>query len=216
MVTKKYTEVRHRPKMLQAVFTLAEEMLAKILEAELFECTSTYRLPSTVNELCNSNNAEINKILHGRYNQQSYGNSDGYKGNYQKNGQKVWHNKDKKPWNKDNNDSKPWQNKDKKPWQNKESKPKDTCFTCSKDIKFFCPAGLDESIFAAVCKLLQEKVGQVKKAGADNTKTIPRQSMLLRKDDFIHFFNIPENIYDAAICQINGEVPPKIMGNSSN
>ena len=87
----------------------------------------------------------------------------------------------KNPWNKDNNDSKPWQNRDKKSWDNKESKSKDTWFTFSKDIKYFCPAVFDESIFAAICKLLQEKVEQVKKAGADNAKTINA----IEKDDFV-------------------------------
>ena len=79
MVAKKYTEIRYRPRTLQAMFTLAEDMSAKMLEAKSFEHTSTYRLPSSVNELCNSNKVEINKISHGRYNKSSYGKSGGYK-----------------------------------------------------------------------------------------------------------------------------------------
>ena len=80
----------------------------------------------------------------------------------------------KMPWNKNNNqDNKPWQNKGKKSWDNKkEPKSKEICFTFSKDVKYFCPAVFDESVFAAICKLLQEKVEQAKKAGVGNAKTI--------------------------------------------
>ena len=89
---------------------------------------------------------------------------------------------------------------------------KDTYFTFSKDVKFFCPAGFDEGIFTAACKLLQEKVEQTKKAGADNAKSINA----FEKDNFTKFFNIPDNIYDVATTQINGEAIPKILGNTSD
>ena len=113
MIAKKYAEQRQRPQTLQAAFTLAEEMEAKMLEAESFECNSSYRFPSSINELTNAGNAEMNKISHGKWsNQQNSSASGGYKGGYQKKDQKPWHNKDKKPWN---DDSKPWHNKDKKP-----------------------------------------------------------------------------------------------------
>ena len=63
----------------------------------------------------------------------------------------------KKPWNKQDNykgkkdpDKKPWFNKDQKLWNkdnkhqsNKESKPKDTCITVTKDVKYFCPTCYD-------------------------------------------------------------------------
>ena len=52
---------------------------------------------------------------------------------------------------------------------------------------------------------------QAKKANADNTKTINA----IEKDNFIQLLNIPKNVYDAAICQINIEAPPEIMGKSS-
>ena len=96
--------------------------------------------------------------------------------------------------------------------QNKEFKPKDTCFTFSKDVKFFCLAGFDESIFVAVCKLLQEKVEQAMKAGADNAKTINT----IEKDNFTKIFNNPDNVYDAAIVQINGEAVPENSANTSD
>ena len=60
-----------------------------------------------------------------------------------------------------------------------------TRFTFPKDVKFFCPTDFDESIFAAVCKLLQEKVEQAKKTGADNARTISA----FEKDNFMSFFN---------------------------
>ena len=84
-------------------------MSAKMLEAESFKCTSTYRLPSWVNELYNSSNMEINEVSHGMYN--NYCKSGGYKGNYQNKDQKKWHNKDETSWNKDKSDNKPWQKK---------------------------------------------------------------------------------------------------------
>ena len=94
----------------------------------------------------------------------------------------------------------------------KTTKLEKTCFTFSKDVKFFYPAGFYKSIFAAVCKLLQEKVEQAKKAGADNAKTINAAE----KDKFTKFFNIPENVCDEAITQIDGEAPHKNLGSTSN
>ena len=64
----------------------------------------------------------------------------------------------------------------------------------------------------AVCKLLQEKVTQAKKAGADNAKMINA----IEKDNFTKFFNIPDNVYDVAITQINSEAIPKNLGNTSD
>ena len=46
-------------------------------------------------------------------------------------------------------------NKDNKYQGNKESKPKDTCITVTKDVKYFCSTGYDKGIFSAVTKLLR-------------------------------------------------------------
>ena len=48
----------------------------------------------------------------------------------------------------------PHQKKDDK----KESKDKDVYLTLTKDVKFHCPAGFDENIFACAYKMIQEKV----------------------------------------------------------
>ena len=53
---------------------------------------------------------------------------------------------------------------------------------------------------------------QAKKAGADNAKMINA----IEKDNFTKFFNIPDNVYDVAITQINSEAIPKNLGNTSD
>ena len=55
-------------------------------------------------------------------------------------------------------------------------------------------------------------MGQAKKTSADNTKTINA----IEKDDFMWFFKVSENVYDAAMSQVNGETLSKILGNSSD
>ena len=57
MVARKYTEARQKPMTLQQAFTLTEECSSRMLEAESFDRnnSTTFRLPSAVNELCNSN-----------------------------------------------------------------------------------------------------------------------------------------------------------------
>ena len=113
----------------------------------------------------------------------------------------------KKPWQKD---QKQWNNKDSKPWQqSKESKPKEACITLTKDMKYFCPRGYDNSIFQAVAILLHDKVEQAKKAGPENTKMVN----VVECESFINFFNIPEQMYDTAMEQITGEATPKSLGN---
>ena len=121
-----------------------------MLEADSFDHSNAFRVPSTINEITK---ADINEVTQG-----------------------CWNNYSKKPWNKQDNykgkkdsDKKPWFNKDQKLWNkdnkyqgNKESKPKDTCITVTKDVKYFCPTGYDEGIFSAVTKLLSEKIKQVK------------------------------------------------------
>ena len=79
-------------------------------------------------------------------------------------------------------------------------------------MKYFCPTGFDEGIFTAVTKLLHEKVEQAKRLGSDNIKTMNA----VEHENFINFFKIPEQLYDAAYTQVIGEATPEISGNDSN
>ena len=74
----------------------------------------------------------------------------------------------------------------------KESKDKDVCLTLTKDIKFCCPAGFDENIFACTCKMIQEKVNSTRQAGVTDIKTINA----VEKDNFMRVFNFPEDVYE--------------------
>ena len=80
-----------------------------MLEDDSFDCSNTFRVPSTLNEI---SDAEINE--------DSQGHWDNTRNNDNKNGakytQKNQYYKDKKDFGK-----KPWQNKDQKPW-NKDHK----------------------------------------------------------------------------------------------
>ena len=67
-------------------------------------------------------------------------------------------------------------------------------------MKYFCPTGFDKGIFNAVTKLLHEKVEQAKRSGSDNTKTVNA----VECENFINFFKIQEQLYDAAYTQIIG------------
>ena len=219
MVVRKYTEARQKSKTFQQVFTLMEECSSRMLEAESYDHnnSTTFRLPSAVNELCSSN-SEINEVSHDSWNN----NRSGSYGN------KQWNNKDNKPWNKQvnnsksfqGNDRKPWhkyqkqwQNKDLKPWQNnKKPKPKDACITITKDVKYFCPTGYDEGTFNAITKLLHKKVEQAKRSGSTVTKTVNA----VEHENFINFFKIPEQLYDAAYTQVIREATPKTLGSNIN
>ena len=174
-------------------------------------------MPSAVNELCSSN-SEINEVSYSRWNNNKSGsysnkqwnNKDNKPWNKQDNNSKSFQGNDKKPWNKD---QKQWQNKDLKPWQtNKESKPKDACITVTKDVNYFCPTGYDEGIFNAVTKLLQEKVEKAKRSGSTDTKMVNA----LECENFINFFKIPEQLYDAAYTQVIREATPKILGSDTD
>ena len=57
----------------------------------------------------------------------------------------------------------PYQKKDDK----KESKDKDVYLTLTKDVKFHCPAGFNENIFACACRMIQEKVNSARQAGVN-------------------------------------------------
>ena len=71
----------------------------------------------------------------------------------------------KKDWNKNTKNS--YQKKDDK----KESKDKDVYLTLTKDVKFHCPAGFNENIFACACKMIQENVNSARQSGITDIKS---------------------------------------------
>ena len=88
---------------------------------------------------------EVNEVTHGQWNNHRSGNY----GSKQYGDKKSWGKQDRYKRKKDFN-KKPWHSKDQKPWHkgqksqynNKDSKPKETCITITKDVKYFCPTGL--------------------------------------------------------------------------
>ena len=138
-----------------------------MLEADSFDWSNAFRVPSTINEITE---ADVNEVTKGWWNNN--------RNNGNKQGNKSWNKQDGYKGKRDF-DKKPWQNKDQKSWNkdqkfhygNKESKPKDACITFTKDVKYFCPTGFDEGIFNAVTKLLHKKVEQAKRSSSDNVKT---------------------------------------------
>ena len=66
--------------------------------------------------------------------------------------------------------------------------------TLTKDIKFCCPAGFDENIFACACKIIQEKVDSARQSGITDIKTVNA----VKKDNFMCIFNFPEDVYNSA------------------
>ena len=180
MVGRKYANAREKPNTVEAIFQIAEQCSKKMLEADSFDCSNTFRVPSTINKI---SDAEINKVSKGHWNNtriddNKNGGKYTQKSQYYKGkkdfDKKPWQNKDQKPWNKDH----------KKQYGNKESKPKDACITITKDVKYFCPTGFDEGVFNAVTKLLNDKVEQAKRSGSDNAKTINA----VEHDNFCNFF----------------------------
>ena len=200
MVARKYADARDKPDTLEAIFQMAERCSKKMLEADSFDHSNTFRVPSTINEI---SEADVNEVTQAHWS--NTGNK--HSGKY---GDKQNHYKGKKDF-----DKKPWQNKDQKPWNkdhksqygNKESKPKDACITVTKDVKYFCPTGFNEGIFNAVTKLLHEKVEQAKRSGSNNAKTINA----IECEHFCNFFKIPEQLYDTAFIQVISELTPKIL-----
>ena len=79
-------------------------------------------------------------------------------------------------------------------------------------MKYFCPTGFDEGIFNAVTKLLHEKVEQAKRSGSNNTKMVNA----VECENFINFYKIPEQLYDAVYTQVISENTPKILGNDTD
>ena len=139
MVVRKYADARDKPDTLEAIFQMAEWCSKKMLEADSFDCSNTFRAPSTINEI---SEADMNEVT-----QACWSSTGNYNNKHSsKYGDKQNHYKGKKDF-----DKKPWQNKDQKPWNkdhksqygNKESKPKYACITITKDVKYFCPTGFN-------------------------------------------------------------------------
>ena len=199
-LVKKHADLRTRPQMLQQAFNMGEEASRRILETESFERSSTVRFTGAVNNIyqCES---EVNEVSRGRYNNNNY--KGGYnKGNYK--GKNDYYGK--KDWNKNTKGS--YQKKEDK----KESKDKDVYLTVTKDVKFHCPAGFNENIFACACRMIQEKVNNTRQAGVTDIKTVNA----VEKDNFMHVFNFPEDVYDSAWAQATGEEDPGSSGNTSD
>ena len=84
--------------------------------------------------------------------------------------------------------------------------------TLTKDVKFRCPAGFDENIFACTCRMIQEKVNSTRQAGVTDIKTVNA----VKKDNFMRVFNFPEDVYDSAWAQATGEEDPGSSGDTSD
>ena len=197
-LAKKHVDPRTRPQTLQQAFNM-KEASRRILETEFFERSSTVRFSGSVNHIYKPE-SEVNEVLQGKYNNYKKG---GYKNNYNKDKNNYY---GKKDWNKDNKSS--YQKRDGK----KESKDKDVYLTLTKDVKFCCPAGFDENIFACTCSVIQEKVDSARQLGITDIKTVNA----VEKDNFMHIFNFPEDVYDSAWAQAMGEEDPGTSGNLSD
>ena len=203
-LAKKHADLRTRPQMLQQAFNMAEEASRQILETESFGRSSTVRFTGAVNNIYQGE-SEINEVLHGRYNNSNYkGGYNNNKGHNNYKGKNDYYGK--KDWNKNTKGS--YQKKE----DRKESKDKDVYLTLTKDVKFCCPAGFDENIFACTCKMIQEKVNSTRQAGVTDIKTINT----VEKDNSMHVFNFPEDVYDSTWAQATGEEDPGASGDTSN
>ena len=94
----------------------------------------------------------------------------------------------------------------------KESKDKDVYLALTKDVKFCCPAGFNKNIFACACRMIQEKVDSARQAGVTDIKSVNA----VKKDNFMHVFNFPVDVYDSAWAQATGEEDPGSSGNISD
>ena len=65
MVVRKYADTREKPDTLEAIFQMAEQCSKKILEADSFDHSNTFRVPSTINEI---SDADINEVSQGCWN----------------------------------------------------------------------------------------------------------------------------------------------------
>ena len=94
----------------------------------------------------------------------------------------------------------------------KSPRTRDVYLTLTKDVKFRCPAGFDENIFACACRMIQEKVNNTRQGGVTDIKTVNAG----KKDNFMCVFNFLEDVYDSAWAQATGEEDPGSSGNTSN
>ena len=77
MVARKYADAREKPETLEAIFQMAEQCSKKMLEADSFDHSNTFRVPSTINEIAN---AEVNEVTQGHWNNTgNYDNKHGGK-----------------------------------------------------------------------------------------------------------------------------------------
>ena len=156
----------------------------------------------------------LTKISSYRNNNSNNHGKNNYSGKpwQQKNDGKPWQNRENKQWQ--NRDNKPWQNKDKKSWQNNKSKgdkSHDTCFTLSRDKKFFVPADCDENVFQIICTLVKAQIDKVKQSGG-NGKEINEIS----KDTLVNLLNISGETYDAAQSVVQEVEKSEISSSSSS
>ena len=172
-LAKKHADPRTRTQTLQQAFNMAEEASRRILETESFERSSTVRFSGSVNHIYKPESV-INEVSWGKYDNYNKG---GYKNNYNKDMNNYYNKKD---WNRDNMSS--YQKKDGK----KESKDKDVYLTLTKDVKFHCPAGFDDNIFACACRMIQETVNSTRQSGITDIKTVNA----VEKDNFMCMFLI--------------------------
>ena len=82
----------------------------------------------------------------------------------------------------------------------------------TKGVNFCCPAGFDKNIFACTCRMIQEKVNNARQAGITDIKNINA----VKKDNFMHVCNFPEDVYDSAWAQATGEEDPGSSENTSD
>ena len=59
MVARKYADTRDKPDTLEAIFQMTERCSKKMLEADSFDHSNTFRIPSTINEITE---AEVNEV----------------------------------------------------------------------------------------------------------------------------------------------------------
>ena len=79
MVARKYADAREKPNTLEAIFQMAEQCSKKMLEADSFDHSNIFRVPSTINEI---SDAEINEVSQGHWNNARHDDN--------KNGRKIY------------------------------------------------------------------------------------------------------------------------------
>ena len=65
MVLRKYADAKDKPETLEAIFQMAERCSKKMLEADSFNHSNTFRVHSTINEITE---ADINEVTQGHWN----------------------------------------------------------------------------------------------------------------------------------------------------